>query len=149
MLSKKMVFSLMRLITIFALAFVVPSAMAADDFDATFSVINKVYATDIVVTLKFGEEVALTTAERAFIIVHVEDKNGVRTALTVPAITDGTGQVGAGSTSKISIKDINDAVGGVQTDRKTFAFTIAAASTDADDRKVHLYIKIGCQTSYS
>ena len=143
MLSKKMAFSLMRLITIFVLAFVVPAAMAADDFDATFSVINKQYGTDIVVTLTFAEEVALTTAERAFIIVHVEDKNGVRTALAVPATTDGTGQVGAGSTSEISIKDINAAVGGVQTDRKTFVFTIAAASTDADDRKVHLYIKAG------
>ena len=36
MLSKKMAFSLMSLITIFALALAVPSAMAADPFDVTF-----------------------------------------------------------------------------------------------------------------
>ena len=35
MLSKKMAFSLMSLITIFALAFVAPSAMAQDEFAVT------------------------------------------------------------------------------------------------------------------
>ena len=62
MLSKKMAFSLMSLITLLALAFVAPSAIAADDFDATFSVVrasavsdhNAMYAQDIVVTLTFG-----------------------------------------------------------------------------------------------
>ena len=57
-----MAFSLMSLITLLALAFVVPSAMAADDFDATFSVMrvsavsdhNAAYGKDIVVTLAFG-----------------------------------------------------------------------------------------------
>ena len=37
MLSKKMAFSLMSLITIFALAFVAPSAMAQDEFAVTFA----------------------------------------------------------------------------------------------------------------
>ena len=143
MLSKKMAFSLMRLITIFALAFVVPAAMAADDFDATFSVVNKTYATDIEITLKFGEEVALTAAERGTITVHIEDKNGARTVIAVPSTTDGTGAAAAGSTSEISMKDTNDAVTGVQTDRKTFVFTIDAGSTNVDSRKVHLYIKAG------
>ena len=36
MLSKKMAFSLMSLITIIALAFVAPSAMAQDEFAVTF-----------------------------------------------------------------------------------------------------------------
>ena len=40
MLSKKMAFSLMSLITLLALAFVAPSAIAADDFDAGFSVMR-------------------------------------------------------------------------------------------------------------
>ena len=38
MLSKKMTFSLMSLITLLAFAFVTVPAMAKDDFDATFSV---------------------------------------------------------------------------------------------------------------
>ena len=38
MLSKKMAFSLMGLITILVLALITVPAMAADDFDATFSV---------------------------------------------------------------------------------------------------------------
>ena len=42
MLSKKMAFSLTSLITILALAFVAPAAMAADDFNADFSVVNTV-----------------------------------------------------------------------------------------------------------
>ena len=38
MLSKKMAFSLMSLITLLAFAFITVPVMAADDFDATFSV---------------------------------------------------------------------------------------------------------------
>ena len=38
MLSKKMAFSLMSLITLLAFAFIAVPAMAEDDFDATFSV---------------------------------------------------------------------------------------------------------------
>ena len=58
MLSKKMTFSLMSLITLLAFAFVAPSVVAKDDFDAEFSVVNKVYGTDIVVTLTFKEAVS-------------------------------------------------------------------------------------------
>ena len=91
MLSKKMAFSLMSLITIFALAFAVPSAMAADDFDATFSVVNRVYATAIVVTLTFGSAVGLANAQAILndddatmdmLSVRVVDKNGVVTDLS-------------------------------------------------------------------
>ena len=130
MLSKKMAFSLTSLITILALVFVVPSAMAADDFDAKFSVTNTTYATDIVVTLTFGEAVAFTAAEKATLTVHVEDKDGSRTAVTVSA-------------DSITLKDLNPNVTGTQTDNKTFNFTIGAGSTDQDDRKIHLYIKAG------
>ena len=70
MLSKKMTFSLMSLITLLAFAFITVPAMAADDFDATFSVDsistssdhNAQYATDIVVTLTFGAKVDPTKA---------------------------------------------------------------------------------------
>ena len=37
--------------------------MAADDFDATFSVVNRVYGTDIVVALTFGSAVGLANAQ--------------------------------------------------------------------------------------
>ena len=70
MLSKKMAFSLMSLITILALAFVVPSTMAADDFDAEFSVVNRVYNTDIEVTVTFKEAVACTCDKQRKLVVH-------------------------------------------------------------------------------
>ena len=88
MLSKKMAFSLMSLITILALAFVVPSTMAVDDFDAEFSVVNRVYNTDIEVTVSFKEEVSLALVQAAKITVHVENMNGARTLITVPAPDD-------------------------------------------------------------
>ena len=143
MLSKKMAFSLMRLITLLALAFVVPSAMAADDFDAEFSVVNRVYNTEIEVTVSFKEEVPLALVQAAKITVHVENMNGLRTAITVPVTGDGSETAGATSTSEIGAKDTNDAVTGVQTDRKAFVFTIHADSTGMDDRKVHVFIPKG------
>ena len=130
--KKKMTFSLMRLITLLVLAFVVPSAMAADDFDAEFSVVNRVYATAIEVTLKFAEEVNFTDANKATIVVQIEDKNGVRTGFS----TDLTA-------TDVTAKDTNDFVDGDQVDRKSFVFTIAAAETDMDDRKVHVFIPAG------
>ena len=100
MLSKKMTFSLMSLITLLAFAFVVPSAMAADDFDAGFSVVNKVYNTDIEVTVSFKEEVSLALVQAAKITVHVEDMNGVRTAITVsPAASDRNATAGRETTT--------------------------------------------------
>ena len=63
MLSKKMAFSLMSLITIFALAFVAPSVIA-QDFDTTLSVNdvssadgNQVYGGPVEVTVTFGKVV--------------------------------------------------------------------------------------------
>ena len=127
MLLKKMTFSLMSLIAILALAFVVPSAMAADDFDATFSVVrasavsdhNAMYAQDIVVTLTFGAQVAGATtvvADMPVLTIFVEDKFGSQTSVTAPDITK---------------KDLNTVRAGDQNDNKAFTFTIPAASTDA------------------
>ena len=137
MLSKKMAFSLTSLITILALAFVVPSAMAADDFDATFSVMrvsavsdhNAVYGKDIVVTLAFGAQVDGAAATGGpTLTIFVEDKFGAQTSVTAPTIT---------------AKDLNSVRAGVQNDNKVFIFTIPAASTDADDVKVHLHVTKG------
>ena len=145
MLSKKMAFSLMSLITLLAFAFVVPSAMAADDFDAEFSVVNKVYAAAIEVTVSFKEEVSLALVQAAEITVHVEDMNGMRTAIMVRETNLGDASVVADdeNTSEIMAKDTNMAVAGTQTDKKQFMFTIAAASTDMNDRKVHVFIPAG------
>ena len=149
MLSKKMAFSLMSLITLLALAFVVPSAIAVDDFDAEFSVVNTTYDTDIEVTITFKEEVPLANiqATARIITVHIEDKNGVRTAITVPttitAVDGNPPDASATSTSEISAKDINPAVTGDQTDRKQFVFTIDEESTDENSRKIHLFIPAG------
>ena len=133
MLSKKMAFSLTSLITILALAFVAPSAMAADDFDATFSVMrvsaasdhNAAYGTGIDVTLTFGAQVDGT---KATLTIFVEDKFGAQTPVTAPTIT---------------AKDLNSFSDGVQNNNKTFIFTIPAASTGANDVKVHLHVTKG------
>ena len=130
--KKKMAFSLMRLKILLALAFVVPSAMAADDFDAEFSVVNRVYATAIEVTLKFAEEVNFTDANKTTIVVQIEDKNGVRSDLATPL-----------TATDVTAQDTKTAVEGIQTDRKTFEFTIGSSDTDENDRKVHVFIPKG------
>ena len=133
MLSKNMTFSLTSLITIFALALTVSTAEAADDFDATLSVMrvsaasdhNAVYGKDIEVTLTFGAQVDGT---KATLTIFVEDKFGSQTSVTVPEITK---------------KDLNTVRPGDQNDNKAFIFTIPAASTDANDVKVHLHVAKG------
>ena len=130
MLSKKMTFSLMSLITLLAFAFVVPSAMAADDFDAEFSVVNRVYGTAIEVTLTFKEAVDFVDADKMKVVVQIEDMTGERSALSLPA-------------ARITLKDANTALSGDQFDNKAFKFTIDAGDTNMDDRKVHLFIPAG------
>ncbi len=133
MLSKKMTVSLMSLITILALAFAVTPAMAADDFDATLSVMrvstvsdhNAMYSQPIEVTLTFGAQVDGTTAT---LTIFVEDKNGSQTSVTAP---------------KISKKDLNSVQDGVQNNNKVFMFTIPAAATTENDKKVHLHVAKG------
>ena len=137
MLSKKMAFSLTSLITILALAFVVAPAMAADDFDATFSVVrvsaksdhNAVYGTDIEVTLTFGAQVDGAAATGGpTLTIFAEDKFGAQTAVTAPTIT---------------AKDLNAIRAGLQNDNKVFVFTIPASATNADDVKVHMLVTKG------
>ena len=133
MLSKKMAFSLTSLITILAFAFVMMPAEAADDFDATFSVMrvsvksdhNATYGMDIPVTLTFGAQVDGTAAT---LTIFVEDKNGSQTSVAAPKITK---------------KDLNTVRAGLQNDNKVFTFTIPAAATDKDDVKVHLHVAKG------
>ena len=83
MLSNKMTFSLMSLITIIALAFVVPSAMAGE-FDVTLDGTEDVSAaadfqmdhpgTSLVVTIKSGQAIALPAAS---VFVTTYDEDGV------------------------------------------------------------------------
>ena len=135
MLSKKMTFSLTSLIAIFAVALMVSTAEAADDFDATFSVVrvsaksdhNATYGTDIEVTLTFGAQVDGTEAT---LTIFVEDKYGAQTAVTLPA-------------DSIKPKDLNTVRDGLQNDNKVFVFTIPADETDSDDVKVHLHVAAG------
>ena len=135
MLLKKMMFSLTSLITILALAFVMAPAEAADDFDATFSVVrvsaksdhNATYGTDIEVTLTFGAQVDGTEAT---LTIFVEDKYGAQTVVTLPA-------------DSIKPKDLNTVRDGLQNDNKVFVFTIPADETDSDDVKVHLHVAKG------
>ena len=137
MLSKKMAFSLMSLITLLAFAFIAVPAMAEDDFDATFSVDsistssdhNAQYGAPIVVTLTFGAKVDPT---KAVLTVLVEDKFGAQTPVT-PAIT----------LTADSAKDIDRFTTGVQNNSQVFTFTIPGGQdsvTDAEDVKVHLYV---------
>ena len=99
MLSNKMTFSLMSLITIIALAFVAPSAMAADPFDVTFegresvtymvdtgqtNVQDRPQDTSVIVTIKSGLPVAGFSQK-----VMAFDKNNIEIALAGGAITDG------------------------------------------------------------
>ena len=138
MLSKKMAFSLTSLITIFALALTVSIAEAADDFDATLSVVrvstasdhNAVYGEDIEVTLTFGAQVDGTEAT---LTIFVEDKFGALTPIAFPT----------GSANSIKPKDLNSVRDGLQNDGKTFTFTIPAAATNADDAKVHMLVAAG------
>ena len=154
MLSKKMAFSLMGLITILVLALITVPAMAADDFDATFSVDsistssdhNAEYAAPIVVTLTFGLKVDgtsiahATDATMSTLQILVEDKFGAQTSVPV----GGTTQSNAGVVATgVTAKDIDRFTGGIQNNSQAFKFTIRAGATTADDVKVHLYVAAG------
>ena len=105
MLSKKMAFSLMSLITIIALAFVAPSAMA-QDFDVTLDVTGDKSSADglqlvhpgddenIEVTVKFAEAVKFDAAN-AFITTFDRDDKLVSIAVATgdPAKTVATKEV--------------------------------------------------------
>ena len=114
MLSKKMAVSLMSLITLLALAFAVPTAMAADPFDVTFegresvtyavdttqsAVQNRPQDTALIVTIKSGQPVADFSPS-----VKAYDKNNIE----IPYVDD-SGQVGAGAVIGELTNDSNQA----------------------------------------
>ena len=127
MLSKKMAFSLMSLITILALAFVTAPVMAAEDFGTTFTWDSAVRGRDIKVTVTFGDNVGLTNAQAGEIMIRIVASDGSETATKVTGNADGV----EGVLAILAIKDINPNMNGVQTEGKVFTFTIPAESTSA------------------
>ena len=129
MLSKKMAFSLMSLITIFALALITAPVMAADDFDVTFSWDSTVREEDITVTVTFGDNVGLTNAQAAEIMIRIVEADGTETFTKVM----GSDASANGILAILAIKDTNPNVAGTQTEGKVFTFTIPAAQTSDGD----------------
>ena len=117
MLSKKMAFSLMSLITLFALAFAVPSVMAAD-ITPTLSASTDAYGEEILVTLTFDAAVGLANVapDTAIITVMSVTNAGAQAAVTEVTVT---------------AKDTNAVAPGIQTDDKTFIITIPATQEPA------------------
>ena len=131
MLSKKMAVSLMSLITIFAFAFVAPSAMA-QDFDAGFSVTDVSFAGDdqvelattgpVVVNIKFGEVVSLADVDAAFGATANADGDG-------GGVVDIFNKFGsildvAANTITVAARDL-DPGADTRNDGKNFTITIA------------------------
>ena len=110
-----MAFSLMRLITILALAFVVPSVMAA-----TFTTVlsydeaENVDGRDVDVTITFGQVVSLAAVQAKRITVTVVKDDFVSTDYTVPIADFGP----------VEQKDLDPTTAEGQYDGKTFTFTI-------------------------
>ena len=163
MLSKKMAVSLTSLITIFALAFVVPSALA-QDFDAAFSVDDVSFADGnqveltadgpVKVHIKFGEVVSLADVEAAFgADAAVTDKNGHVDILNYyGAIIDSTTEATA-NTLAVSVRetDIDASPANRRNDGKNFTLTInrvpnsAAETSDRneDAYKIRVFLAEG------
>ena len=119
MLSKKMAFSLMSLITLFALAFAVPSVMAAGEITPTLSADGDAYDEEIVVTLTFDKPVGLANV------------NPTPAIITVMSVTNTGAQAPVSVT--IASKDTDTVAPGIQTDDKTFTITIPAISATAEN----------------
>ena len=118
MLSKKMTFSLMSLITLLALAFVVPSVMAAGEITPTLSADGDAYGEEIVVTLTFDKPVGLANV------------NPTTAIITVMSVTNAGAQAAVNGVT-IASKDTDTVAPGVQTDDKTFTITIPAQTGPA------------------
>ena len=132
MLSNKMTVSLMSLITIFALALITAPVMAAEDFDTTFSWDSTVREEDITVTVTFGDNVGLTNAQAAMIMVRIVEADGTEATHTItgaPADSPVTFPDDYG----LATKDTNPNMDGVQTEGKVFTFMIPAAQTSDGD----------------
>ena len=83
MLSKKMTFSLMSLITLLALAFVAVPVMAAEDFTADFSWDSTAREQAIEVTLTFGDNVGLANAQAGKVLVRILAADGKEATVTI------------------------------------------------------------------
>ena len=151
MLSKKMTFSLMSLITLLAFAFAVTPAMAdpvADHpsglahaalttghahFDTTLSYdeAENVDGRQVDVTIEFGKVVSLASVQAVTITVIVVEDNFESTTYAVVNNQNGdlTGVTATRSTEfgPVMQKDIDPSTAGDQFDGVTFMFTIPAA----------------------
>ena len=90
MLSKKMAFSLMSLITLFALAFAVPSVMAVDEI-TPISAVGDAYGEEIVVTLSFDKPIGLANLKAAMPTVMSIMNNGTQAPLNPVMCTSNKG----------------------------------------------------------
>ena len=158
MLSKHMTYSLMILITIFALAFVAPSVIA-QDFDATFSAMDVSFAGDtqidasvdtagsIDVYLTFGHVVNLAAVDDAFGATADADGTGggvVNVYNKFGALIDATSH-----TVAVTQRDLDPGtdVAAVRNDGKSYMLAIAGlAVTDNDNTnpvKVEIFLAEG------
>ena len=139
MLSKKMTFSLMSLITIFALAFVVSPAMAGT-FTTDLSGDGTIHAgQDLDVTIKFGAVVSEAAVQGVAITVTVVKDDFSSATYTVKGdeasagagvailVTDPVNTNALSGFGPVMQKDIDLARVGDQFDGKTFVFTIPVA----------------------
>ena len=123
MLSKKMAFSLMSLITIFALAFAVPSVMAADEITPTLSADTTAYGEIITVTIAFDKVVGIANVNAKKPTVMTVTAAG---ATAVPTAATGTTIDATSGAVTVNVKDTDSVVPGIQTDDKIFEFKLAA-----------------------
>ena len=145
MLSKKMAFSLMGLITIMALAFAVSPAMAEQiGIALSYDEAENVDGRHIDVILEFSELMALTDVQAAAITVRVvyDDFSSVVYTLGTADATRGwlispadfTATDAAPSVTLITDvmqKDIDSSTTGPQHDGRTFTFRIVGSATGA------------------
>ena len=129
MLSKKMAFSLMRFITIFALAFAVSPAMAAE-FTTTLSYneAENVEGRVVDVTLAFDKVVSLAAVQAKTVTVVVVKEDFVSTTYTITGGTAATANLGP-----IMRKDMDASTTGGQHGGKTFTFTVPVALLPRSD----------------
>ena len=132
--KKKMAFSLMRLITILALAFVVPSAMAARFTTAlSYDEAENVDGRNVDVTVTFGQVVSLAAVQAERITVTVVKDDFVSTDYTVTgtdgalAVTVPVNTTPIADFGPVLQKDLDPTTADGQYDGKTFTFTIPAS----------------------
>ena len=128
--KKKMAFSLMRLITIFVLAFVVPFAMA-QDFDTTLSVRavsfadgNQVEGGSVEVIVKFGKVVSIDDISGKISLLVYNKFGGV---IGTETDTNGVGRI-------VAVAHENSVRPNVPLDGKTYSlsFSVAVGTNDND-----------------